>query len=260
MPFVNLRGKRVYYVENGKGKPGIPILFIHGAGNNHYFWEEQMNALALYRPVMALDLPGHDKSEGPAFAAIPEYAEWVSEFIKECFSDRRIVLAGHSMGGAIVQQLALSKHEQISGIMLITTGAKLKVRRETLEALRQGVRDREAFLANFSPKTPKTIIDVIEAEREFTSVESALQDYLACDAFDLREMVPQINVPTLIVGGEDDITTPPKFSQYLHDRIPGSTLVMVADAGHYVMFEQSAEFNRIVEDFMESMDRSWRLS
>jgi pimeloyl-ACP methyl ester carboxylesterase len=260
MPFGSLRGRKVYYEENGKGKPGIPILFLHGAGGNQYIWEEQLNALALYRPVIALDLPGHGKSEGAACSNILEYAEWVSEFIDERFGDRQIMLAGHSMGGAIAQQLALLSTGQLIGILLITTGAKLGVRPETLDALRQGVRDREAFLANFSPKTSKAIIDVIAAEREFTSLESTLHDYLACDAFDLRESVSQIKMPTLIIGGEDDAATPPKFSHYLHATIQGSQIAMLQDAGHYVMVEQSAKFNHIVEEFMERMDRDLKVS
>lgn len=258
MPFENIRGMKAYVEMNGKGKPGIPLLLVHGAGGNHLLWEEQVHALALNRQVIAVDLPGHGKSEGTAFSTISAYAEWIEECIDAFFGNRKIVLGGHSMGGAIAQVASLYFPEKLAGVLLIHTGAKLKVRPEVISSLSEGIRERKSFLAAFSPKTRRSIIDLIDSDLELTPAESRFQDYMACDAFDLREEISRIDLPVLVVGGEDDAVTPPKFSFYLHDKIRRSKLAMIADAGHYAMCEQPALLNRLIEDFMEGIDSEAR--
>ncbi len=75
-------------------------------------------------------------------------------------------------------------------------------------------------------------------------------DYAACNIFDLREQVSQINQPTLIVGGTDDKMTPYKFSEFLHQSIPHSQLVAVQGGGHMMMLEQPVFVGEAVRQWL----------
>ena len=78
-----------------------------------------------------------------------------------------------------------------------------------------------------------------------------LADFEACNKFDSRKQLSQISKPTLIVGGSEDLLTPPWFQQYLHDRIENSILEIIEGAGHFSMAEKPKEFNATLIDFLE---------
>ena len=79
------------------------------------------------------------------------------------------------------------------------------------------------------------------------------RDFIACNEFDIMDKVSDISVPTLILVGNQDVMTPAKFSEYLHDRIPKSTLYTIDRAGHSVMLEQADEFNTRIKEWMRSI-------
>jgi pimeloyl-ACP methyl ester carboxylesterase len=83
--------------------------------------------------------------------------------------------------------------------------------------------------------------------------EVAYGDFIACDRFDRMNDVQKITCKTLIVVGADDRMTPVKYSQYLHEKIVNSSLVVIPDAGHNVMLEKHREFNAAVEAFLDSL-------
>jgi pimeloyl-ACP methyl ester carboxylesterase len=83
-----------------------------------------------------------------------------------------------------------------------------------------------------------------------------LGDFRACDAFDVRERLGDISVPTLVIGGKDDRLTPPKFSEYLREHIPNARLLLVEEAGHMVMLEQPAVVTEAIADFLATLQAS----
>ena len=80
-----------------------------------------------------------------------------------------------------------------------------------------------------------------------------LGDYTACNAFELRNRVAGIRLPALVVVGEDDELTPPKFSEFLVSEIPRARLVHIAKAGHYVPLEQPDEVNLAIRQFLAAL-------
>ena len=78
-------------------------------------------------------------------------------------------------------------------------------------------------------------------------------DFLSCNKLNVTERVSQIQVPTLIICGDDDKMTPPSMSQFLKDHIPGARLSLISNAGHFVMIENVEEFNRVLKSFVESL-------
>jgi pimeloyl-ACP methyl ester carboxylesterase len=83
-----------------------------------------------------------------------------------------------------------------------------------------------------------------------------LGDFRACDAFDVRERLGDISVPTLVIGGTEDRLTPPKFSEYLREHIPNTQLLLVEEAGHMVMLEQPAVVTEAIADFLATLQAS----
>jgi pimeloyl-ACP methyl ester carboxylesterase len=86
-----------------------------------------------------------------------------------------------------------------------------------------------------------------------TSPEVLHGDYTACDAFDVMECLGEVRCPTLVIGGTADRLTPPKYSVYLRDHIPGAELVLVDAAGHMVMLEKPEIVNKAISTFIASL-------
>jgi pimeloyl-ACP methyl ester carboxylesterase len=229
------------------------LLFIHGAGNNAELWEHQADYFKGLHPVCRLELPGHGHSTGQGETDIGAYAQWTRQVIAQTFSGQPLVLAGHSMGGAVIQELALDPLPEIKGLILIGTGAKLGVTPVILEML--GRNPEEFFqsiaIAAFDPETPARLRQPVIASIRSCAPAVILGDFRACDRFDIRERLKDIHLPTLILCGKRDKLTPIKYSQYLHEHIAGSDLALFDKAGHMVMVEQAEQVNKAIRNFLE---------
>ena len=237
-----------YLERHGTGQP---IVFIHGAGAGSNAWYFQREHFKKSMEVVLVDLPGRNRAAGPRCTSIQEYADTVRDALAGA-GITHFWLVGQSMGGAIAMTLALQAPEMLKGLILVTTGAKLGVFPEILEGL---LKDKETTVRRimelaFSPKAKPALIEGGVAELLKSDAEVIYGDFMACEQFDLRGRVAEISVPTLIVCGQDDVLTPPKFSEYLQREIKGSQLVVVPDAGHMVMIEKPGVLNSAIETFV----------
>lgn len=253
MPAVVVRNRRAY-VEAGQSGPGSgkTLVLVHGAGGNSGRWAEQVKSLGKRHYVLAIDLPGHGRSEGEAFETVASYTDWLQEAVV-ALGLQQFVLGGHSMGGAIALDFALRHPGNLSGLILVSTGAKLKVDPVRLESYRCGEYREEWTRLSFSPKAPEEIVAKAAQEAKQTDPAVRYRDFLACDAFDVMDEVSSVNVPTLVISGRDDVATPPKFSKYLAERVPGAKLCVVEDAGHMVLVERPEAVNDEIERFLDSL-------
>jgi pimeloyl-ACP methyl ester carboxylesterase len=224
------------------------LLFIHGAGGSRTTWHLQ---LSYFKDALAPELPGHPNGSG--FATIEEYVASVEEYIEKN-NVRNPVLVGHSMGGAIAIDFAL-RNSNLAGLVLVGTGARLKVRPDILSKILENYEEASRLIAtsSVSPSCDPVIIDRISKEMLKIRAEVTHQDFLACNEFDRMNDIQKISCPTLIVCGADDKLTPLKYSQYLHERIRNSKLVEIAGAGHSVMLEKHRAFNEALEAFLGSL-------
>jgi pimeloyl-ACP methyl ester carboxylesterase len=253
MPIVDIDGKRINYWSGRKGllEGREAVVFIHGAGGGQHIWSYQKGYFEKEFNPIIIELPGHGESEGEGEKEIGRYAEHVYAFLK-AMGLEKVFLVGHSMGGAIVQTLALTHAEVTKGIILVGTGAKLKV----LPMILNGVRDnfeeavRKINQLSHSQKAPLTFIERAVAEMMRCRPEVLYGDYLACDRFDIMGEIEKIRLPTLILCGDDDQLTPVKYSQFLHTRIKGSKLEVLPNAGHMVMIETPQVFNEKIRGFL----------
>lgn len=253
MPIVYVDGKQIRYWTGRKGllEGRETVLFIHGAGGGLYTWSYQKGFFEKeFNPIL-IELPGHGESEGEGEEEIVRYAEHVYAFLK-ALSLKKIFLVGHSMGGAIVQTLALTHPEVIKGIVLVGTGARLKVLPMILEGIRNNFAETVPKINQFafSRKAPSDLIEKGVSLMSQYKAEILYGDFLACDRFDVMKEVEKIVLPTLILCGEDDQLTPLKYSQFLQSRIKGSKLEVLPNAGHMVMMESSQAFNEKIGAFI----------
>ncbi len=227
-----------------------PLLLVHGAGGNLYHWPPHLRRLASVE-VYALDLPGHGRSAGPGRSTIDDYGQVIHAFA-EALALPPFVLAGHSMGGAIALAFALQDAERLAGLVLVGTGARLRVNGALLNGLRHDFDATTAQLIDwmyhpdFDAKLRQQALDQLRAN----DPQTLYDDFVACNAFDVRTQVTSLTLPTLIICGVADKMTPVAGSEALHQGIVGSQLQLVAEAGHMVMVEQPAVLTASLQAFI----------
>jgi pimeloyl-ACP methyl ester carboxylesterase len=253
-------GGKIWYASARQRAPGeIPLVLIHGAGGSHLYWPAELRRLP-GRPAIVPDLPGHGRSDGPGRDEIGDYAVAVSHLL-DAIGLERVVVGGHSMGGAIAQWMALAQPERVVGLVLIGTAAKLRVAPALLEVVRN-----EPQLAietivtwSFGPQAPDDIRQLgIQA---LTGVDPAVLygDLVACDRFDIRHRLDEIGAPALVIGATEDRLTPLWFAHYLAENLPRAELQVVEGAGHMMALERPEEVTSAVRTFVDGLTDGVRI-
>lgn len=235
-------------------RSGRAILFLHGAGGTHHTWRDQWAGLKGTARLVIPDLPGHGRSAGSPRETIAEYADWLREFVRET-GLRNLVLAGHSMGGAVALQAALDRTEGISALVLVATGAKLRVNPEITGGIAGRFREFAPELTDWmlgEESAPYLREDVLRDVLS-TRPETFLGDFRACDGFDVRDRLGEIRLPTLVVAGDADRLTPLRYAEFLATRIPGAVLKILPGAGHMAGLEKPEAVNDAVSSFVQSL-------
>lgn len=252
MPFLSVQGKTVYYHEGGEFQADRQtLLFIHGAGGTGSKWEHQLTGLKGFNRI-ALDLPGHGLSGGEAAEEISVYREFVWDFV-QAVGLSNFILAGHSMGGAISLDFALTHPDVLAGLIIVDSGARLRVNPQTLEVLSQGNHPLENVKYNYAFNASPEILERAAEEMKAVPTGVYLADFKACDSFNLLGQVQNISLPALVICGLDDQMTPVKFSEYLKKEIANSALVLIPQAGHMAMQEQHELVNQALQDFLSTL-------
>ncbi len=241
------------------------LVFLHGGGDSAAVWDGQVAHFSSTANVCALDLPGHGSrlAERAHDSHVQNAIEVVAEIHRRGL--QRPVLIGHSMGGAVVLRLALDYSEVPGALVLIATGARMRMRPDFLETARQRAETLPAHQAvgvtvhvadAVSPACPDGIRRWIQEHTGRATAQAVYADFLSNDRFDVMNDLGRIEHPTLVIGGSDDKLTPPKFLTYLGEHIPRARLELVPQAGHYVFVEQAEAFNRALSAFLANLERS----
>lgn len=224
------------------------IVFVHGAGLDHSWWGLQSRYFAYHGfNVLALDLPGHGRSEGPPLATIGEMADWVKRVLDEK-KIKSAAIVGHSMGSLIALEFAARYPESAEKIALIGVAYPMKVSDAFLDAARRndpsaydmetiwGHAAQVPFSGNPNPGMWMYGDTLARLARLAPGVLHA--DLAACNAYAAgMESAAKVKCPALFVLGARDMMTPPKAAQALAKAIPGSMTVTIAFSGHSLMAE-----------------------
>jgi pimeloyl-ACP methyl ester carboxylesterase len=162
------------------------------------------------------------------------------------------------MGGAISLTLCLEAPHRVKGLVLVGSGAKLRVHPQILALTENDDLYQQATQLvtqwAFSASADSRLVEL--AQKRMGEVPAAVvhADFLACDNFDIMERLSEISVPTLVLCGVEDQMTPVKYSQYLHRHISHSQIVLIEGAGHMVMLEKPMEIARAIGGFLQNLN------
>jgi pimeloyl-ACP methyl ester carboxylesterase len=241
---LDVHGRPAYCYTGGKPfDPILPtIVFIHGAQNDHSVWGGLSRHFAHQgHNVLALDLPGHGRSAGPALATVEAMATWLLALLNAAATPRAI-LAGHSMGSLIALEAASQAPDRVAGLALLGTSYPMKVS----DALLASARDDEAaaidMVALWSHSALSPALNTSRRLMQRMSGKNPAQlfhtDFSACNAYANGERAAaSVTCPTLFVLGRRDVMTPARSASNLTAAIKHGKIVNV-DAGHAMMAEQ----------------------
>ncbi len=236
---------------------GRTLVCIHGSGNNGHSMLPLMERLEDAHRVIAPSLPAHARSGGvEGLASIPQMAAHVAGLV-EALRLGRPVLLGHSLGGAVVLELALSRPELVSGLVIVGSTAKFPSLPDVaLDGLRRVVegKERRQFTRDaFSPSTPDEIVHKGWMEDAKTDPRVMLSDMVSLRGWAADERLDEVTVPTLVVWGADEYPPLRAGGAALREGIAGARALTVPDAGHMVHFEKPDEVAAEVRKFLEGL-------
>lgn len=226
------------------------IVFVHGTGSTHATWDAQR---AAFPDADAVDLPGHP--EGQPSPTVDGYRDWLRDYIQRKGYAGEVVIVGHSLGGAIVLSYALAYPEDLKGIVLANTGARLRVLPQILTKLTETPEKGQRLAIDLACGPDITPEQKAAKIAEMTGVPAAvmLNDFTACDRFDVMARLGEIKLPVLAITGGEDRLTPPKYSEYFGQHLPNCRVVIVPRAGHELPIENPQAFNQELKEFVEGL-------
>jgi pimeloyl-ACP methyl ester carboxylesterase len=250
MPRIDTAAGELFYTIEQGPTDGPTLLLVHGAGGSRLHWPPELRRMA-EATVYTLDLPGHGRSEGSGCETIECYAQTVIAFLKAA-DVGQVTVVGHSMGGAIAQNLALEHLDCISALGLIATGARLRVAPAILENIRDNFDHAVTLITRYAwaPDAQPSLVELGREALEGTGPDVLFGDFLACDRFDVMDRMGEIEVPVLVVNGTADRLTPVKYARFLAEQIRDARLVTVERAGHMVMLERPDEVGEAFQEFV----------
>lgn len=264
MPTVQANGIRLFYEETG-APDAPPLVLIMGWGGDHTAWALQAPAFAAGHRVIGLDNRGAGQSDVPPgpYTIAGMAADVVG--LMDALGIARAHVCGASMGGMIAQELALLHPGRVRSLQLHCTApgvdAYSRFLIDTLLAVKARG-DREEYVRAVMPwiLCRKTVVERPEFIRFWIEralaypypigLEGLTRQADAIRSHDTLARLGEIQVPTLITTGAEDILVPPFYSRELHARIPGSELVTIEDAGHLHFIEQAERFNAVCLEFL----------
>ncbi len=222
------------------------ILYVHGSGHTNEAFAAQAEA---FPGSDAVSLPGHP--HGQALSSVPEMTSWLASYARFRAASPEIV-CGNSLGAAIAIESALTRRSDVSGLILIGSGARLRVGPQIFEIIDQRWPDCIDDLVDLSvaAECGDDLRRLVRGWHLVVGQDVTRADYAACNAFDEFDRVGEIAVPTLIIVGEKDRMTPLKYAAFLHERIAGSELSVIEGAGHLPHLEQPDRVNAAIRAWL----------
>jgi len=256
VPTSVINGVRLYYERHGDS--GEPLVFVHGYSGDISDWRPQLPEFSPAYRVLVMDLRGHGRSEAPSDRSaytVAQMARDVETLVAEVGFER-YHLVGHSMGGAIAQEIALRNPQRLLSLTLEDTSLKFEATSD--DAMTEWRRNRHALAVNEGmaaaaalpmPDTPPHM----PAERLEES--AARLSRMSLDAFvgamigllqweGTAERASAISAPTLIVYGDLDSPALIAATRRLAELIPNATVEVIPEAGHSPQWERPELFNR----------------
>ncbi|HSN31165.1 MAG TPA: alpha/beta hydrolase [Ideonella sp.] len=268
---VAVQGREAYAYTGGKPfDPALPcVVLIHGALNDHSVWALQSRALAHHgHAVLAVDLPGHGRSAGPAPGDVESAAGWVVALL-DALGVRRAALVGHSMGSLIALEAAARLGERATALVLVGTAFPMKVSPALLDTALARPREAIDLVTDWSisslaskPSAPgpgswlhgslRALMRRLQAGYQRAGHGNLFhQDFVACDRYaGGMAAAAAVRCPALFVLGSRDAMTRPSAAAGLREALGAREVVL--PSGHALMSETPDAVRRALQDFLHA--------
>lgn len=251
----------IRYLEAGD-RGAAPILFLHGIGGGARAFAPQLEHFGRSYRAIAWEMPGYAGSAPLPLVTMEALAAALAGFIRALGLERP-VLVGHSIGGMIVQRLLAKASDAARAVVLAQTsavfGSKDPAWAEAFIKDRLSPLDAGRSMEEIAPEAIRALVGdgadpegVAVAQECLAGVpDSTYRDMvLAMPGFDLRDALPRIATPTLVLAGSRDRNAPAAGMERMAARIPGARYVVLEGAGHLAYAEHPAAFNEAVGRFL----------
>jgi 3-oxoadipate enol-lactonase len=252
---VDLGGLRLSVLEAGTGDP---IIFVHGVVTTSNIFPKYVAAYSPAFRGIAVDLRGYGDSDKPATGfTIDQFSRDLIKLADALRIDKA-VWVGVSMGGMILQRLALDHPERVRALVLVSTTDGAMILDDDIPTI-GAPRDYkevsktmivESFPQDTPSKTYQPLLDRIGTWNA-TVIREALT---SMSGFNVHGELSRINAPTLIMVGAKDGVATPTIAKGIQAQIPGAQLVEF-DTGHFMMAEDPEKFRAVLGDFLKQLKR-----
>ena len=236
-----------------------PIVFLHGVGSDKSVWRLQLDHFGRTRRAIALDYPGYgDSDPAPAGTTRDDYAAAVLAAM-DAMGIVEAHVCGLSLGGVIAIAMHAAAPERCASLVIADSfavhpdGPAIYERSIAASADMRALAEGRADVLLAQPADPAVRSEVIETMARIDPAAFRIGAEAVWLA-DQRDRVAAIDVPTLVIVGEEDKVTPPDLSRGLAAAIPGSQLHVIPGAGHLANIEKPSAFNGLVEQFIETTE------
>jgi aminoacrylate hydrolase len=260
MPRIAIGDCQLYYERHGAG---FPVIFISGLGGYAAYWRDQIPVFAKHFEVIAHDHRGIGQSDHSRVSYTVDLLASDVVALMDSLGLEKAHIVGHSTGGAVAQILAIEHPKRLASIVVAASWTKADAYFRRLFALRKDILLRLGAAAYLQSATlflypswwiAKHNEPLRQAEAQnlatFSAPEIVASRIDAILAFDRTAELKRIRTPTLVVGCEDDIVTPPYFSEELARLIPGAEVKMFPRGGHCFNQVAARDFNHAVLPFL----------
>lgn len=273
MPNVKINDTELYYTEHGSG---TPFLVMHGGlGVDHTYFRPALDPLGDAFKLIFYDHRGHGRSGRPPINTITyEQLAADANALRETLGYDKIGVIGNSVGGYIALHYAIRHQKNISYLILIDTAPAFDYLRELLDNVKSKNPTPEIIAILNAPAAPtieefrhrfkvlqplyfydfnhevKEMTDEILEKMILNPEVAALNDALM-PKYNVSSQLTKIEVPTLILVGDDDFICPPSQAKRMHNSIPNSELIIFERCGHYPFYEVPDEFFRVIHDWFK---------
>ena len=232
-------------VKVAKSQP--PVILVHGAGMDRTVWSQLTRYLAHHGfAPMAVDLPGHGRSEGELLPTISEMADWVADLILE-LDTGPVRLVGHSMGSLISLEVAARHTDAVERLILMGAAAAMPVHPELLGAAERNeilapqlmtawAHGTRAHVAG-NPTPGLWMRSGCQALLERAADGVIHNDLIACNSYEAGDIAGRITCPVTVIVGSEDKMTPPKATAQLVAGFQEVDLRHLEGVGHMMMIE-----------------------
>ena len=247
---IEINGNEVFY-GTGSGTPSDAantLIFVHGAGFDHTIWVMPARYFARHGwRVVALDLPGHGRSQGQALTSIAQMADWLAQVIDAVSPNQEASVVGHSMGSLVAMSLAARHANKVQKLALLGTSAPMPVADVLLNAALDN--DQAAIdmtntwshsaRGSLGSSQNPGVSNLHIGERLLQQAGAGVfhTDLAACNGF-TADGLAEVKQPTLVIIGDEDKMTPPRAGLAVADQLPHVQQRRLAGCGHSMLSEQ----------------------